>query len=171
MLTVQCSRNKLLAELKAAISSYLFFWDKWIASDLCNLSATEIKKIQQYVRSNFQTATSGTERAYEESELIKRILRKLETDYPAFKELVVLNFLCSLIRLARDYDQGYDSFMNAPVHALSIPEHTKNALMAFKVYSVGLLAVLYKENDLLLDPAYQRIVEFQLINANPKSLT
>lgn len=161
--------NRFLNELREAILLYEFIWFEWIRSDNCSLSTTEVKKIRQYMRLKFQIEKLGTESVSDKTELIKCILRKLETDYPAFKEFVVLNFLYSLIKLAREYDQGYDSFMNTPVHALIIPDNIKNALIAFKVYNVGLLAVLYKENDLLRGPAYQRIVEFQIANQTPKA--
>lgn len=153
--------KKILEELKQSLDPYLFFWEEWTANDNCNLSKEEIAIINSYLQSEFEIGLLESFLFYNKIKETTEITRKLNLGYQVFKDVVIVNFLSTIISLAREY--GYNDFLETPIRQLNISPNLKANLMSFKAYTLQQLFIIYKADDFSRGWVYKRIVEFQTI--------
>lgn len=153
--------KKTLDELKQSLDPYLFFWEEWTANDNCNLSKEEISIINNYLQSEFEIGLLDSLLFYNKIKETTEITRKLNLGYQVFKDVVIVNFLSTIIGLAREY--GYTQFLETPIRQLNISTNLKANLMSFKAYTLQQLFIIYKADDFSRGWVYKRIVEFQTI--------
>ena len=153
----------IIEELKEILSPYLFYWDTWIADENCNLSSDEVTIINALLKSNFDISLFDHFRYYTQNDALRAIIHKLRLGYPVFKELVILHFLTSLIRIAKAY--GFDAFIQTPVSQLNIPGELKNALRALNAYTLQQMFVIYKADDFGRGWLYKKVVDFHITYA------
>jgi hypothetical protein len=153
--------KKILEELKQSLEPYLFFWDEWTANDNCNLTSEEVAVINSYLETEFEIGLFESFLFYNKIKDTEALIRKLNLGYQVFKDVVIVNFLSSIIHMARDY--GYNAFLETPVRQLNVSDKLKANLMSFKAYTLQQLFIIYKADDFSRGWVYKRIVEFQTI--------
>lgn len=153
--------KKTLEELKSSLEPYLFYWENWIANDNCNLSKEEILTVNSYLENEFEVGFLESFTFQNKARLIEEIIRKLNLGYQVFKDVVIVNFLSTIIQMAKEY--GYNEFLETPVRQLRISDNLKANLMSFKAYTLQQLFIIYKADDFSRGWVYKRIVEFQTI--------
>jgi len=151
-----------LQKFKLALEPYLFFWEKWVNSDDCNLQPTEVEIIDFFQKNSFETNIVATILQRDKIKQIPNITRKLNLGYGTFKSMVVANFLCGLVQYARTYPDGYGSFFQNSICDLKIPDELLKCLLSFKTYNIQLLVTFYNEENLCQGEIYNRIVEYQI---------
>ncbi len=154
-------------QLKSEMELYIFFWEEWTRNPDCNLTKLDIEIINLYLRTRSE---SQVEKSNELCNLVDMptLVKKLRTGYRTFKASVVLNFLCQLVKLAREYFDGYNSFLESPIYDLKIPAQLALCLLSFKVHNIRLLVTVFNEEDFIEGLIYQKIVEFQILCKNQK---
>ena len=153
--------KKILEELKTCLEPYLFFWEEWIANDNCNLSTEEIGLITSYLQNDFEIGFFESFLLYNKIKQLEEVIRKLNLGYQVFKDVVIVNFLSSIIIMAKDY--GYTEFLETPIRQLTISAPLKANLLSFKAYTLQQLFIIYKADDFSRGWVYKRIVEFQTV--------
>jgi hypothetical protein len=160
-------RSQALEELKTALDPYLFFWEEWSTLGVCVFEPREIEIINHHIKNNFQVTVNdlvGHIVNKEKRDEICLLIVKLKRSTDLFRDSVVVNFLSTLIVIARDYPEGYDRFLLTPVKDLKIPQDLVNGLMSFKVYSVHLLVILIRPDDFTKGWIFRCVSNFVLLN-------
>ncbi len=153
--------KKILEELKQSLQPYLFFWEEWIANDNCNLSKEDIALINSHLQTEFELGFFESLTFYNKAKSIEDVIRKLDIGYQVFKDVVIVNFLSTIISMAKEY--GYNQFLETPIRQLHISDNLKTNLLSFKAYTLQQLFIIYKADDFSRGWVYKRIVEFQTI--------
>jgi len=157
--------------LKTAVTPYLFFWDKWIKSQNCNLNSSDIKILNFYLDAGVESNVLESITFFDKTKQVSNIVEKLNNGYKLFKTDVVVDFLCTLIHHARKYPDGYNTFLQSPISDLKIPAELLDCLVSFKTYNIQLLVTLYKEEDFCQGLIYKKIVEYQISKKNINKIT
>ncbi len=152
---------KAVSELKIAYDPYLFFWNEWIADENCNLSSQEIEVVAYYTVQDFKIGMIDELLNYNEFEQIRDVIKKLKLGYTIFKMSVVADFLCTIIRFAKEDIRGFDAFLLTPIKDLNLPGDVKQILLGFKVYTLHLLVIVYKSEEFNSGWVYKQIIEFK----------
>lgn len=152
-----------LHTLKLSIAPYLFYWEEWVNHEDCNLTLLEVGVIRFHLKRKFECNIIDEILHGDQVEKIQVICKKLTIGYQVFKDTVVIEFLASLIRIGQGYNSGFDSFLITPIHLLEIDSDVRQYLKKFKVYSMGLLFVMYRADDFRHGWLYKLLVEFIIL--------
>lgn len=152
-------KTQILEDLQNAIQPYLFYWEEWIANGNCNLSIAEIELVNIHLRNNFSAGFLDLFDFYDKAQSIRDVIRKLDIGYQVFKDFVVVEFLTSLVEMAKAY--GYDKFLQTPIKDLEIHEDLRSLMLAFGARTLNLLFIINKAEDFSRGWLYKNIVHFQ----------
>ena len=154
----------ILQKLQNELTLYLFFWEEWVSNENCNLFPDEVTTLNYYIKTGFISFINTGMDKYREIEKLEALTKKLNISYPVFKEVVVLDFLFTLIKFARESPNGFDTFLQTPIHQLDMRKELKEALLELKVHSIHLIPIIYRDIDLSVGWVYKKIVNFHVIN-------
>lgn len=162
-------RSQTLEELRTALEPYLFFWKEWSKLGVCELNPYEIDLINRHIQGNFRLTVAdlvsqfvGNGKFTE----IHQIIDKLEKSTNLFRVSVVIEFLTTLIKIAQEYPDGYDSFFLTQIKELKISKDLVEGLMTFKVHNVHLLVFLIKPEDFSKGWIFRCVSNFIILNKN-----
>ncbi len=139
---------------------YLFFWDEWINHEDCNLNELEIKSVNLHLKNKFKCSFLDTILRSKEAEKVLLICKKLDVGLQIFRDVIVIEFLCTLIRFGKHYKDGFDHFLNTSIKQLAIETELKDVLLRFKMFSIGLLFSFHQADDFRRGWMYHVIVDF-----------
>lgn len=156
------STKTSLQELKQSVEPYLFFWEEWTRHGECFLTREETNLVNTQLKNGFKPTLLDLFQYDSQSERIHQVSQKLMRNYPVFKEWVIFNFLCILIKMGTEYTQG--SFLGDPISDLRLPEEMKLNLKAFRLHHLGELGRAYQAIDLKRSWVYDTIVDFHRLH-------
>ena len=152
------NRKQALQELKRRTEPYRFFWEEWTRHEACFLQKSETDLVNMHLKNGFKLSWFNCFHYNNQPEPIYRVSQKLLRNYTLFQEWVIFDFLCLLIRMAREYESG--GFFSDPICELRLPEELKLNLKAFRIHHVGQLSMAYKPIDLKRSWVFDNIVDF-----------
>lgn len=155
--------------LEEAVNPYLFFWKEWTNNGNCNLSATEVLLIEKLIENGFRIDFIDLLLNNNNQDMIATIVKKLCLGYQVFKDFVIVNFLQTIVVLART--NGYDNFLQTPIRQLNLEECFKDCLLKFKCHTLQLVFMVYKAEDFNRAWLYAVIEEFQTLRLMQNQLT
>jgi hypothetical protein len=152
-------RTKLLNELKTSFTPYALLWDEWTNAKCCNLNQEEIYVVSVQIANEFKVAIGDFMMFYNKIEIIESVIRKLKMGYREFQEWVLMRFPRHLLSLTDEYN--IQSFLETPIHQLSIEEELKLILKNFNHETLHKTLANYTDEDLKKDYLFQHIMAFQ----------
>lgn len=151
--------TNLLPTLREFFAVYEFYWSEWIIHEDCNLSRSEIELVDSLVDSQFLWQSSSNQNCISAAH-VSSILNKLQAGYQVFKYFVILEFLCSIVRLAKNHSSGYVTFLSTKIDALDIDVGMKQALSKTKMENIAAIFLSHQVNDFICDPLYSMACDF-----------
>ncbi len=154
--------KKAIVLLQNNINAYEPFLSEWSKNENCSLSAEDLGIIETYIRTNFKFTLFSFFGSLKQKKRVQTIVAKLIWDYQKFKELVITNFLFSLLKLIRNNSFNI-FFLHLPLDYLSLPYELKNKLKLLKIKTVYEIFENYKEEDFYKNSVFNYIIEFETV--------
>lgn len=152
-----------LTELKNSFLPYEDFWQLWKRYAFNDLKPVEIEIIEVYRQGHFSIPPNHADIGYNTVEvtnyLMKPLVKKLKNGYTAYKEWVVLKFLCYIVSQANEY--GIDSFYGTDIDQLPIDLITKFNFKKFGFPNIGDMLACFGEIDLMQEDRFNIVLCFQ----------
>ncbi|MBL7911675.1 MAG: hypothetical protein JNJ41_11515 [Bacteroidia bacterium] len=153
------SIKKAMKKLEHLIQSYGPFWHEWMKNENCSLTIEDLYIIEVHTKDNFKINLFETFMFYNQTRRVEIINAKLIWDCKKFKQWVILNFLFSIVELARK--NGGQHYLHRPIGTLELNEKLKQCLFKLDVLYLNQIFEKYKEEDLENEKIFKTIFEFE----------
>ncbi|MDP1802992.1 MAG: hypothetical protein Q8L81_16640 [Bacteroidota bacterium] len=152
----------MINDLQDLMQVYKPFWPEWIKNHSCTLNEDDLYIIDVHSKNNFEINLFDSFMFYNQKKHIDRINAKLRWDNRKFKQWVILNFLFSIIELARN--NGGQHYLHRPIGTLELNEALKKILFKLDLLYLNQIFEKYKEEDFEKEKIFNVIVEFEIAN-------
>ncbi len=156
--------KQTIKELKQLLEPYMPFLKEWSKNEACSLSIEDNYLIEVHIKNNFKINLFESFMFYNQSKHIARINAKLRWDSKKFKQWIILNFLFSIVELARK--NGGQNYLHRPIGTLELNQDLKNCLLRLNILYLNQLFEKHKEEDFEKDKIFNVIVKFEILNKN-----
>lgn len=158
------SVKKAIKKLEELIQFYNPFWKEWIKNENCSLSIEDHYIVEVHTKNDFKINLFETFMFYNQTRRIEIINAKLRWDSKKFKQWVILNFLFSIIEIARE--NGGQYYLHQPIGTLELNEDFKKCLFKLDLLYLNQIFEKYKEEDLENEKIFKTIFEFETLKRN-----
>ncbi|MBA2613948.1 MAG: hypothetical protein H0U95_18440 [Bacteroidetes bacterium] len=156
--------NFVLKQLEENFKTYVAFWTEWSRNEECSLNEDDLYILEVHQKNNFKLDLLDSLMFYNQVKYIERINAKLRWDCKKFKHWVILNFLFSIIELARN--NGWQTYLHKPIGILDLSEDLKKCLFRLNIICMYQIFENYKEEDFEQEKIFNVIMEFENLNKN-----
>ncbi len=153
--------NSVLSQLEENINGHGLFWSDWIRNEACSLTEEDLYTIDIHKRNNFMLNLIDSFMFYNQTKHIERINAKLIWDNKKFKEWIILNFLFSVVELARN--NGGQNYLHQPIGSLELKDELRGCLLKLNILYLNQIFEKYKEEDFEKEKVFKSIIEFETI--------
>ena len=149
----------MIHDLEELMRVYTPFWPEWIKHQDCSLNANDLYIIDVHAKNKFKINLFESFMFYNQGKHIERINAKLRWDSKKFKQWVILNFLFSIVELARK--NGGQNYLHRPIGTLELDEGLKKCFFQLDLLYLNQIFERYKEEDLENEKIFKTIFEFE----------